>query len=96
MNDRDQSQREAIRTLAKLSATHESAQSARRVDPIEESEERERLSRLLDPNHIKAVKGPESNNATLTENFITLLKFAIIAPIVGYGLYAIVVAFLSA
>jgi len=96
MNNQDQSQKEAIRTLAKMSASYSNRNGTQWVDPIVEAEERDRISKSVDPNYIETGPGPEHRSAKFTEKLFTLLKLGIIIPFVGYGLYGIIKAFLSA
>jgi hypothetical protein len=81
LNKRDQIQQEAIRKLARISATRS---GGFRVDPAAEQTERDRISRLVDPQYESHPAEAESQNASPTGSIYQIFKFSILIAILVY------------
>jgi hypothetical protein len=81
LNKQDQIQEEAIRSLAKISATRS---GGFRVDPAAEQKEKDRISRLVDPQYKSHPDEADDQNASPTGNIFQIVKFAILIAILVY------------
>ena len=81
MNKRNEIQQEAIRKLARISATRS---GGFRVDPAAEQAERDRISMLVDPQYKRHPAEADRQNASPTGSIFQILKFAILIAILVY------------
>lgn len=81
LNKRDQIQQEAIRKLARISATRS---GGFRVDSSIEQVEMDRISRLVDPQYRGHPSDADHQKATPSGSIFQILKFAILIAILVY------------
>lgn len=81
LNKRDQLQQEAIRKLARISATRS---GGFRVDSSVEQAERDRISRLVDPQYRGHSSDADHQKASPPGSIFQILKFAILIAILVY------------
>jgi hypothetical protein len=81
MDKRDEIQQEAIRKLARISATRS---GGFRVDPAAEQAEKDRISRLVDPKYKSHPAEADDQNASPTGSIFQIVKFAILIAILAY------------
>lgn len=81
LNKQDEIQQEAIRKLARISATRS---GGFRIDPAAEQAEKDRISRLVDPTYKAQKAESEQPKASPTGSIYQILKFAILIAILVY------------
>lgn len=81
MNKHDQIQQEAIRKLAKISATRS---GGFRIDPAAEQREKDRISRLVDPDYKSPEFGENIQSGSPMGSMLQILKFAVLIGLVLY------------
>jgi len=81
LNKHDQIQQEAIRKLAKISATRS---GGFRIDSAAEQAEMDRISRLVDPQYKSPSAEADSQNASPAGSSWQILKFIILIAILVY------------
>ena len=81
MNKQDQIQQEAIRKLAKISATRS---GGFRIDPAAEQKEKDRISRLVDPDYKSPEFETSNQGGSPMGSMLQILKFAVLIGLILY------------
>lgn len=81
MNKHDQIQQEAIRKLAKISATRS---GGFRIDPAAEQKEKDRISRLVDPDYKSPEFEASNRGGSPLGSMLQILKFAVLIGLILY------------
>ena len=81
MNKQDEIQQEAIRKLAKISATRS---GGFRIDPAAEQREKDRISRLVDPDYKSPVNEADNQSGSPLGSPLQILKFAVLIGLIIY------------
>jgi len=81
LNKKDQIQQEAIRKLAKISATRS---GGFRVDPAAEQRERDRIARLVDPEYKPTPTDAKIQRPSSLSGILQILKFIVIIALIIY------------
>jgi len=81
MNKQDKIQQEAIRNLAKISATRTGGFT---IDPAAEQKEKDRISRLVDPNYKSPVNEANKQGGSPLGSPLQIIKFAVLIGLILY------------
>ncbi|MGB0944647.1 MAG: hypothetical protein ACPGUE_19730 [Marinomonas sp.] len=94
MNKNDRVQEEAIKTLASLSAAKTNINGTEWVDPKEAADERDRISKQVNPSHQETGQPSYQKGANTAETFMRQIKVAIVIAVFGYIIYGVASAVL--
>ncbi|MEZ8131918.1 hypothetical protein FCV66_19580 [Enterovibrio norvegicus] len=95
MNHHDKKQDEAIRRLAKLSASHLDEENRTFIEIRDEEEEKDRISRSVKHGYTSPRPEPVGKDVTFIESLFNTIKILVVLAVLGFGLYGILMAYLA-